>query len=46
MAPSLTYLCGLAAAVYVTTSLGEAIEAAGFGSRPSYYAVKAKLKTS
>lgn len=27
-------------------TLGEAIEAAGFGSRPSYYAVKAKLKTS
>ena len=111
MAPSFTYLCGLAAAVYVTTCLvcavveeqqaflephltlqelaercgynrtyisglikselggffeyvnrlrlsyvekylqenpgatqGEAIEAAGFGSRPTYYAVKAKLK--
>ena len=27
-------------------TLGEAIEAAGFGSRPTYYAVKAKLKTS
>jgi AraC-like DNA-binding protein len=26
-------------------TLGEAIEAAGFGSRPSYYAMKAKLKT-
>lgn len=70
MYPSLPYLCGVAAAVYVAICLVCAavrwfhmcppynrnpryyypgrpyVTAAGFGSRPSYYAVKAKLGTS